>query len=86
MAKTASEKLKGKRVLFDAETWNALDMLAKGGMYDFQELADEAFRDLLKKHGQPTDLKDALKRSVREEDTPASTRESKKTRSGKTRR
>jgi hypothetical protein len=25
----ASEKLKGKRVLFDAETWNALDLLAK---------------------------------------------------------
>jgi hypothetical protein len=76
----ASEKLKGKRVLFDAETWNALDMIAKGGMYEFQELADEAFRDLLKKHGQPTDLKDALKRSVREEAAPASAKKSKKTR------
>jgi hypothetical protein len=72
----ASEKLKGKRVLFDAETWNALDMLATGGMYDFQELADEAFRDLLKKHGQPIDLKDALKRSVQEEDAPASAKKS----------
>jgi len=33
-------------------------------MKDFQELADEAFRDLLKKHGQPVDLKDALRRSA----------------------
>jgi hypothetical protein len=31
---------------------------------DFQELADEAFSDLLKKHGRPTDLKSALRRSV----------------------
>jgi hypothetical protein len=33
-------------------------------MKDFQELADEAFRDLLKKHGRPFDLKDALRRSA----------------------
>jgi hypothetical protein len=33
-------------------------------MKDFQELADEAFRDLLKKHGRPIDLKDALRRSA----------------------
>jgi len=31
---------------------------------DFQELADEAFRDLLKKHGRPTDLKSALRQSA----------------------
>ena len=30
----------GKRVQFDQETWNALDLLAKDGMRDFQELAD----------------------------------------------
>jgi hypothetical protein len=30
-----------------------------------QELADEAFADLLKKHGIPIDLKDALKRVPR---------------------
>jgi non-homologous end joining protein Ku len=29
-----------------------------------QELADEAFADLLKKHGIPIDLKDALKKSA----------------------
>jgi hypothetical protein len=45
----------GKRVQFDDETWHALDLLAKDRMQDFQELADEAFADLLKKHGRPTD-------------------------------
>jgi hypothetical protein len=49
-----------KRVQFDVETWNALDQLAKDRMQDFQELADEAFADLLRKHGHPTDLKTAL--------------------------
>jgi hypothetical protein len=33
-------------------------------MQDFQELADEAFRDLLQKHGRPTDLKSALRASA----------------------
>jgi hypothetical protein len=32
----------GKRVQFDDETWNALDLLARDRMQDFQELADEA--------------------------------------------
>ena len=54
----------GKRVQFDEETWSALDMLAKDRMMDFQELADEAFRDLLKKHGRPSSLKEALRRSA----------------------
>ncbi len=31
----------------------ALDLLGRDQMKDFQELADEAFRDLLKKHGRP---------------------------------
>jgi hypothetical protein len=54
----------GKRVIFDDETWNALDLLAKDRMQDFQELADEAFADLLRKHGRPTDLKTALRQSA----------------------
>jgi hypothetical protein len=33
----------GKRVQFDQETWNALDLLARDSMRDFRELADEAF-------------------------------------------
>jgi hypothetical protein len=50
----------GKRVQFDQETWNALDLLAKDRMQDFQELADEAFADLLRKHGRPVDLKTGI--------------------------
>jgi hypothetical protein len=56
----------GKRVQFDDETWHALNLLARDRMSDFQELADEAFRDLLHKHGRPTDLKSALRASARE--------------------
>jgi hypothetical protein len=33
-------------------------------MATLQDLADEAFADLLKKHGMPIDLKDALRRSA----------------------
>jgi hypothetical protein len=59
-----ASEVHGKRVVFDAETWNALDLLARESMKDFQELADEAFRDLLRKHGRPTDLKSALRQSA----------------------
>jgi hypothetical protein len=58
------DAMPGKRVQFDQETWNALDLLAKDRMQDFQELADEAFADLLRKHGRPTDLKAALRQSL----------------------
>jgi hypothetical protein len=54
----------GKRVKIDDETWQALDLLARDRMLDFQELADEAFRDLLRKYGRPTDLKTALRQSA----------------------
>jgi hypothetical protein len=54
----------GKRVQFDGETWLALDVLARDRMMSFQELADEAFRDLLEKYHRPTDLKSALKQSA----------------------
>ena len=56
----------GKRIQFDEATWGAVDLLARDRMMDFQELADEAFSDLLKKYGRPVDLKTALRRSVRE--------------------
>ena len=46
-----------KLIEFDQETWQALDLLARESMKSVQELADEAFRDLLRKHGRPTDLK-----------------------------
>jgi hypothetical protein len=56
----------GKRVQFDDATWQAIDLLGRDRMMEFQELADEAFRDLLKKHGRPTDLKSALRQSAGE--------------------
>ena len=65
-AKTREKDTVGKRVTFDRETWNALDLMARDRMMTLQELADEAFRDLLKKHGRPTDLRSALKQSARE--------------------
>jgi hypothetical protein len=57
----------GKRIQFDDETFAALQLLARDGMKDFQELADEAFADLLKKHQRPVTLKDALRQSLRRE-------------------
>ena len=56
----------GKRVQFDEDTWAALDLLARERMMEFQELADEAFRDLLRKHGRPASLKAALRQSLGE--------------------
>jgi hypothetical protein len=53
-----------KLVEFDAETWAALDLLGRDSMKTLQELADEAFRDLLRKYDRPTDLKAALKQSA----------------------
>jgi hypothetical protein len=55
-----------KLVEFDTSTLQALELLARDSMKDLQELADEAFRDLLKKHGRPTSLKDALRQSTRQ--------------------
>ena len=64
MAKRPPERRIGKRVVFDPETWIALDLYARDSMKSFQELADEAFADLLKKHQRPTALKDALRQSA----------------------
>jgi predicted DNA-binding ribbon-helix-helix protein len=54
----------GKRVQIDDETWAALDLLARDRTMTFQELVDEAFADLLKKHDRPVDLRAALRRSA----------------------
>jgi hypothetical protein len=54
-----------RRISFDAGTYAALDRLARDRMASLQELADEAFRDLLKKHRRPTTLKEMLRQSVR---------------------
>jgi hypothetical protein len=60
-----------KLVEFDAQTWQALDLLARDSMKAFQELADEAFRDLLRKYDRPTDLKAALRQSARSSTAPS---------------
>jgi hypothetical protein len=55
----------GKIVKMEDAMAKALEGLAKAQMKTFQELADEAFAALLKKHDRPVDLKDALRKSVR---------------------
>jgi hypothetical protein len=54
----------GKRIQLDDETWQALDLLGRDTMKDFQELADEAFADLLQKYDRPVTLKEALRKSA----------------------
>ena len=54
-----------KLIAFDDDTFDKLKQLGRDRMATFQELADEAFADVLRKHGIPLDLKDALRKSVR---------------------
>jgi hypothetical protein len=58
---------KRKLIAFAPETMHALDLLSRDSGKDLQELADEAFADLLAKHQRPRTLKDALKQSARRE-------------------
>ena len=60
-----------KLVEFDAETWHALRVLSGDSMKSLQELAEAAFADLLKKHGRPVTLKQALKKSLRRQPSDA---------------
>ena len=55
----------GKRVQFDDETWEAIVALSQRNGKTFQQLTDEAYADLFKKHKQPVGLKESLKESVR---------------------
>jgi hypothetical protein len=70
MAKKPAD-VRRKLVEFDAQTWQALDLLARDSMKTLQELADEAFRDLLRKYERPTDLKTALRQSAQSSATPS---------------
>jgi hypothetical protein len=54
-----------RRIEFDGETWHAVHKLSLDTMKSLQELAEEAFRDLLKKHRRPTTLKEMLRDSAR---------------------
>ncbi|MBV9260195.1 MAG: hypothetical protein JO205_02370 [Pseudolabrys sp.] len=49
----------------DRATWNAVQILARDQMKDIPEITEEAFRDLLKKHGRSADLREQLKMSAR---------------------
>ncbi|MGC2774902.1 MAG: hypothetical protein WA418_04610 [Bradyrhizobium sp.] len=53
-----------KLIAFDDDTFDKLKQLGRDQMLSLQDLADEAFMDLLEKHGVPADLKDALRRSA----------------------
>ena len=59
------EEMVGKRIQFDDETWEAIQAVMRDGGMSFQDLADEAFADMLKKHKQPVGLKASLRESVR---------------------
>lgn len=54
-----------KLIEFDDDTFDKLKQLARDRTGTLQELADEAFADLLKKHGIPIDLRDALRKSAK---------------------
>jgi hypothetical protein len=54
-----------KLIEIDPETWHALQLLGKDSLKSLQDLADEAFADLLRKHHRPASLKEALRDSVR---------------------
>jgi hypothetical protein len=56
-----------KLIGFDPETLRALEQLARDCGKSVQQLADEAFADLLAKHNRPRTLKEALKQSTRSE-------------------
>jgi hypothetical protein len=53
-----------KLIAFDDDTFDKLKQLGRDRMATIQELADEAFADVLRKHGIPVDLKDALSKSA----------------------
>lgn len=59
-----------KLIAFDPETFAAVDLYRRDSMKDWEELAEEAFRDLLDKHGRSADLRTALKRSAKDADNP----------------
>ena len=70
-----------KLIAFDDDTLYKLKQIDRNRMATLQELADEAFADLFRKHGIPIDLMDALRKSAGLSDGSA-----KKTGSGQQRK
>jgi hypothetical protein len=66
--KAKAAPVRRKLIAFDEETWQALEVLARDQMKSWEELTDEALRDLLKKHGRSEDLRTALKLSIKRTD------------------
>jgi hypothetical protein len=60
----------GKRVQFDDLAWQAVEAVMHQQGKSFQQLADEAFADLLKKHKQPVGIMAALRGSVQTRSRP----------------
>lgn len=56
---------KRKSIEFTPEIWQALALLALDSRRSLQDLAHEAFLDLLRKYNRPTSLKEALQESTR---------------------
>jgi hypothetical protein len=69
------EAPKRKLIGFDPETWHALQLYSRESMRSVQEIADEAFADVLHKHHRPTDLKEALRESAGRQKVATSRRE-----------
>jgi non-homologous end joining protein Ku len=70
-----------KLIAFDDDTFDKLKQLGRDRMATIQELADEAFADVLKKHGIPVDLKDALRKSASPSKKPEKSNSPRKTKS-----
>ena len=64
-----------KLIEFHPETLTSLEELATDRMATMQELADEAFADLLRKHGRPVGLRQSLKKSAKAIESKSSHRE-----------
>lgn len=56
----------GRRIAASDATWHALDELARELGISLDELAEEAFADLLRKHRRPLTLREALRASARQ--------------------
>lgn len=61
----------GKRIQFDRDTWNAIEVLAQDQMKDIPEIVEEAMRDLLKKNGRSADFRQQLRMSAGKTERPS---------------
>lgn len=64
MPKRQAQGTTRKLIAFEGEAWQAIQALARDQKRTLQDLADEAFADLLRKHGRPVGLLEALRSSL----------------------